>query len=140
MNEVINEPPILEVQNIVKHFPMRESGMFGRRLGTVKALNGVSFNVHRGETLAIVGESGCGKSTLAKTLAMLHRPDSGWVWFDGASLLNRDVVKSRAFRRQVQLIFQDPFASLNPRLTAADIIGEPLVIHKIANSADRHQI
>ena len=139
MNEVATDLPILEVQNIVKHFPFRESGIFGRRLGTVKALNGVSFNLHRGETLAIVGESGCGKSTLAKTLAMLHTPDSGWLWFAGESLLNRDAVKSRAFRRQVQMIFQDPFGSLNPRLTAADIMGEPLVIHKIGNAAERRR-
>lgn len=129
--------PLLETRGLVKHFPLKGSGLFGRQYGTVHALNGVDLEVAQGETLAIVGESGCGKSTLAKTLALLYKPTAGWLWFNGESLLNLSAANRASVRRQVQLVFQDPFGSLNPRLTAGEIITEPLVIHKTGQKSER---
>lgn len=129
--------PIIETRGLVKHFPLKGSGIFGRQYGTVHALNGVDVTVAEGETLAIVGESGCGKSTLAKTLALLYKPTEGWLWFKGDSLLNLSAADRAAVRRQIQLIFQDPYGSLNPRLTAGEVIAEPLIIHKIGNKSER---
>ena len=132
--EPASSKPLLEVRDLVKHFPVRSPGLFGRRKPSVHALNGVSFDLARGETLAIVGESGCGKSTLAKTLALLHQPDSGEIWFDGDPVSLRGGARSKDIRRRSQLIFQDPHGSLNPRLTVGEIIAEPLVIHGIARN------
>ena len=132
--EPASSKPLLEVRDLVKHFPVRSPGLFGRRKPSVHASNGVSFDLARGETLAIVGESGCGKSTLAKTLALLHQPDSGEIWFDGDPVSLRGGARSKDIRRRSQLIFQDPHGSLNPRLTVGEIIAEPLVIHGIARN------
>lgn len=132
--EPASPKPLLEVRNLVKHFPARSPGLFGRRKPPVRALNGVTFDLARGETLAIVGESGCGKSTLAKTLALLHRPDSGEILFDGDPVGLRGGARGKDIRRRSQLIFQDPYGSLNPRLTVGEIIAEPLVIHGIARN------
>jgi len=115
----------------VKHFSVRSPGLFGRRIPPVRALNGVSFFLEQGDTLAIVGESGCGKSTLAKTLALLYRPDSGEILFEGKSVAPVTDPGTGDFRRRSQLIFQDPYGSLNPRLTVSEIIAEPLVIQGI---------
>ncbi|MEE2760335.1 MAG: oligopeptide/dipeptide ABC transporter ATP-binding protein [Pseudomonadota bacterium] len=123
--------PFLEVRDLVKHFSARSPGLFGRRKPPIRALNGVSFCLDRGDTLAIVGESGCGKSTLAKTLALLYRPDSGKILFEGKSVEPVTGSESGDFRRRSQLIFQDPYGSLNPRLTVAEIIAEPLVIQGV---------
>ncbi len=132
--EPASPKPLLEVRGLVKHFPHRSPGMFGRHKPPVEALNGVTFDLARGETLAIVGESGCGKSTLAKTLALLHQPDSGEIRFDGEPVSQRGGAGGKDIRRRSQLIFQDPYGSLNPRLTVAEIIAEPLVIHGIARN------
>ena len=126
--------PLLQVRDLVKHFPARSPGLFGRHKPPVRALNGVTFDLARGETLAIVGESGCGKSTLAKTLALLHQPDSGEILFDGDPVSPKGGAGRKDIRRRSQLIFQDPYGSLNPRLTVGEIIAEPLIIHGVARN------
>lgn len=129
--------PLLQVQNLTIHFPIKDPGLFGRARGVVQALNDVSFDLRRGETLAIVGESGCGKSTLARTIAMLHQPDGGRILFQGQSLLDQPAKELKAARRQIQLMFQDPYASLNPRLTIGALVAEPLIIHNIGDQSER---
>jgi oligopeptide/dipeptide ABC transporter ATP-binding protein len=135
----MTDGPIFEARDLVKHFPVRHAGYFAASRGTVHAVNSVSFHVDKGETLALVGESGCGKTTLARTAALLHRPTAGSVHFEGRDLgrLSRGALK--AARRRVQMIFQDPYGSLNPRLPAGDIIAEPLVIHGIGDKAERRR-
>ena len=121
--------PVIEVRNVTKHFPITRGILFERQIGAVRAVDGVSFQVHAGETLGIVGESGCGKSTTARILLHLLTPSSGEVLIDGrqAGKLKRDELK--ALRREVQMVFQDPYSSLNPRRRVGTIIAEPFVIH-----------
>ncbi len=128
--------PILEVENLVTHFPLRR-GAFGRRVGTVRAVDGVTFDVQRGETFGLVGESGCGKSTLGRTLLRLIEPTSGSIRFDGQELVGMAPADLRRLRRRMQLIFQDPYASLDPRMRVRQIVGEGLAIHRLANGAER---
>lgn len=129
------EDVILTVNNLTKYFPI-SSGLFRHKeAGLVKAVDGVSFTIHEGETLGLVGESGCGKSTLGKCILQLFRPTSGEVLFRGTNLCQLSDHELRTVRRKLQVIFQDPFDSLNPRFTAADIIGEPLHIHGISQNA-----
>ena len=128
--------PILKVENLATHFPLR-SGAFGRIVGTVKAVDGVSFEVARGETFGLVGESGCGKSTLGRSILRLIEPTSGSVSFDGQELMGLPHAQLRRLRRRMQLIFQDPYASLNPRMRVREIIGEGLAIHRLASGAER---
>jgi oligopeptide/dipeptide ABC transporter ATP-binding protein len=127
---------LLEAEDLVKHFPAERS-VFGRPTAFVKAVDGVSFSVNAGETLALVGESGCGKSTLSRLVLRLIEPDSGRIHFEGRDLLALDGSALRAFRRQAQIIFQDPYASLNPRMTVGQILTEPLVLHGLVPSARR---
>jgi len=127
---------LLEAENLVKHFPASRN-MFGRPTAFVKAVDGVSFHVDAGETLALVGESGCGKSTVSRLVLRLIEPDAGRVRFEGRDLLGFDADALRAFRRQAQIIFQDPYASLNPRMTVGQILGEPLALHKLVPSDKR---
>src|SRR5215813_2926414 len=122
---------LLEIHDLKKHFPMGE-GLFSRNKGVVKAVDGVSLKVEEGETLGIVGESGCGKSTLGRTILRLIEPTSGEIRFDGKNLVNMSQRELRDMRRQMQIIFQDPYASLNPRMRVGDIVGEGLEIHKLA--------
>src|SRR5216117_1619370 len=122
---------LLEIRNLKKHFPVGE-GLFSRNKGAVKAVDGVSLTVEEGETLGIVGESGCGKSTLGRTILRLVEPTSGEVIFQGKNLLSLSQRDLRDMRRQMQIIFQDPYASLNPRMRVGDIVGEGLEIHKLA--------
>jgi len=122
---------LLEIRNLKKHFPVGE-GLFSRGKGAVKAVDGVSLTVNEGETLGLVGESGCGKSTLGRTLLRLIEPTGGEVIFDGKNLLALSQRELRDTRRQMQIIFQDPYASLNPRMRVGDIVGEGLEIHKLA--------
>ena len=122
---------LLEIRDLKKHFPVGE-GLFSRNKGAVKAVDGVSLTVEEGETLGIVGESGCGKSTLGRTILRLIEPTSGEVYFQGKNLLALSQRELRDTRRQMQIIFQDPYASLNPRMRVGDIVGEGLEIHKLA--------
>jgi oligopeptide/dipeptide ABC transporter ATP-binding protein len=122
---------LLEIHDLKKHFPVGE-GLFSRNKGTVKAVDGVNLTVEEGETLGIVGESGCGKSTLGRTILRLIEPTSGEVVFQGKNLVAMSQRELREMRRQMQIIFQDPYASLNPRMRVGDIVGEGLEIHKLA--------
>jgi oligopeptide transport system ATP-binding protein len=119
---------ILEARNLVKHYPIKR-GVLRHTVGHVKAVDGVSFELHKGETLGIVGESGCGKSTLGRLLMRLEEPTSGSVLFGGEDMHNTSASAMRRLRRDIQIVFQDPYTSLNPRMTVGDIIGEPFEIH-----------
>ena len=130
--------PLLKVRDLVKHFPVR-GGVFKRQIGKVHAVDGVSFELAAGQTLGVVGESGCGKSTMGRCILRLIEPTSGQVWFDGKEVTALEAEELRAMARQMQIIFQDPYASLNPRMTVAAIIGEALTIHKLAPSRQAWQ-
>jgi oligopeptide transport system ATP-binding protein len=137
INTPINAPvsgPLLRVENLVKHFPIK-GGMFGRTVDKVHAVDGVSFELDAGETLGVVGESGCGKSTTGRCILRLIEPTSGEVWFEGRNVTALPKRELRAMARDMQIIFQDPYASLNPRMTVAAIVGEALTIHKLTKSA-----
>lgn len=127
---------LLEIRNLVKHYPLRR-GLFSRLSGTLKAVDDVSFAVKKGETFGLVGESGCGKTTVARCSVRLIEPDSGEIIFDGRDILKLPQEEMRKIRRRMQMIFQDPYGSLNPRMRVKTIIEEPLVIHKIGTKQDR---
>ncbi|MDI5963927.1 dipeptide ABC transporter ATP-binding protein [Streptomyces sp. SL13] len=130
--------PVLEVRGLVKHFPLTQGIVFRRQIGAVKAVDGVDFRLHRGETLGIVGESGCGKSTVARLLMNLERPTAGQVLYKGEDITRLSGRALKAVRRNIQMVFQDPYTSLNPRMTVGDIIGEPFEIHpEVAPKGDR---
>jgi oligopeptide transport system ATP-binding protein len=132
---------ILEVRDLVKHFPLTQGIFFKKQVGAVKAVDGVSFDLERGETLGIVGESGCGKSTLAKLLMVLEQPTAGQVLFKGEDIYALRSSAFKAMRRNIQIILQDPYSSLNPRMTVGDIVGEPFEIHKeVAPKGDRRRM
>ena len=122
---------LLEVSDLIKHYPVR-GGILRRKVGTVHAVDGVSFTLGVGETLGLVGESGCGKSTVARSILRLVEPTSGSIRLNGLDITGLGKAELRAHRRSMQIVFQDPFASLNPRMTAGDIVGEPLSVHRIA--------
>jgi oligopeptide transport system ATP-binding protein len=121
---------LLHIKDLVKHFPITQGIIFQRKIGAVHAVDGVSFDLYKGETLGLVGESGCGKSTTGRTILQLYKPTSGEVIFDGVNLVDLPAEEMRKTRKQLQMIFQDPYASLNPRMTVGEIIGEPLIIHR----------
>ena len=121
--------PVLEVHDLVKHFPIRGGGLIRRVVAYVQAVSGVSFDLYPGETLGLVGESGCGKSTTGRAILQLHRPTSGSVKFEGRELTTLTSRQLRPLRRDLQIVFQDPYASLNPRLPVNDVIAEPLKVH-----------
>jgi peptide/nickel transport system ATP-binding protein/oligopeptide transport system ATP-binding protein len=121
--------PLVEVRNLVKHFPIKQGVIFQRQVGAVKAVDDVSFDVRRGETLGLVGETGCGKSTTARLLVRLLDPTSGQVLFDGEDIAQRKGDALKALHREMQMVFQDPYSSLNPRKTIGSIIAEPYAIH-----------
>lgn len=127
---------LLRVQNLVKHFPIKQGIIIQKQVGAVHAVDDISFEVYEGETLGLVGESGCGKSTTGRTVLQLFRPTSGSVHFNGADLVGLKGEDLRKMRRKMQMIFQDPYASLNPRMTVGEIIGEPLVVHKVASQKE----
>lgn len=130
--------PLLELQDIVKHFPVT-GGMLLRQIASVRAVDGVNLEIREGETLGLVGESGCGKSTLGRLILRLEEPTSGDILFRGESILGYDKGQMRALRREMQIIFQDPFSSLNPRKNVAHIIGEPLYVHGMTNRREREK-
>ncbi|MEK4627184.1 MAG: dipeptide ABC transporter ATP-binding protein [Solibacillus sp.] len=129
---------LLKVENLKKFFPIRH-GMFARHVGDVKAVDDVSFELYEGETLGIVGESGCGKSTTGRAIMRLHEPTEGTVIFNGVELTKLNSEEMRKARRDIQMVFQDPYASLNPRHTVGKILEEPLIVHGIGNAAERKQ-
>lgn len=127
---------LLKVENLKKYFPIR-AGLFAKHVGDVKAVDDVSFEIYEGETLGIVGESGCGKSTTGRVLMRLHEPTEGKVTFEGTELTNLSAEEMRKMRREIQMVFQDPYASLNPRHTIEKILEEPLIVHGIGTPAER---
>jgi oligopeptide transport system ATP-binding protein len=131
---------ILEVENLVKHYPVTRGVVFKRTIGQVQAVDGVSLDLKSGETLGVVGESGCGKSTLARVLMNLEKPTGGTVRYRGKEIFGLRGAELRAMRRQIQLVMQDPYTSLNPRMTVGDLIGEPFEIHtEVAPKGDRRR-
>jgi len=130
--------PLLEVRGLKKHFPLHK-GVFSRVSGQVYAVDGISFHIGRGETLGLVGESGCGKSTAGRTLLKLLEPTEGRILVNGEDITAFSAAQMMPYRRQMQMIYQDPYASLNPRMSAGDIVGEPLTIHRVAGAKERRE-
>ncbi|MCD4801372.1 MAG: dipeptide ABC transporter ATP-binding protein [Anaerolineales bacterium] len=130
---------LVRVENLVKHFPITQGIVVQRQVGAVKAVDGLSFNIKQGETLGLVGESGCGKSTTGRAILQLHEPTSGHVYYKDEDLTIASASTLRKLRRDIQIIFQDPYASLNPRMTIGDIIGEPLEVHNIGTPKERRE-
>jgi peptide/nickel transport system ATP-binding protein len=128
-------PAVLDIRDLKKHFPIR-TGVLQRAAGTVFAVDGVSFSIAKGETLGLVGESGCGKSTVGRTILRLIEPTSGSIRIDGRDITRLSKTELRPYRRQMQIIFQDPFSSLDPRMSAGDIVAEPMRVHRTAAGAD----
>jgi oligopeptide transport system ATP-binding protein len=128
---------LLRVDGVVKHFPIRQGVVFKHEIGSVRAVDGVSLEVRRGETLGIVGETGCGKSTLARCITRLHTLTAGTVTFDGEDISTLSRRRLRPVRREIQMIFQDPYGSLNPRRRVGSIIGDPFAIHGLADGLER---
>jgi len=128
--------PILELKDVKTHFPVHRGAVFRRRIGTVKAVDGVNLALERGEVLGLVGESGCGKSTLARTILQLVPATAGTVVLEGRNLTAADAAEVKASRRRMQMVFQDPYASLNPRLTISAALAEPLLVHRLCPRAE----
>ena len=128
-----DKQPLLEVKDLRMYFPVNAGVVFQRKVGDVKAVDGVSFSIRRGETLGLVGESGSGKTTVGRSILQLNRPTAGEIWFDGVDLCTLKGNKLRAMRRQMQMVFQDPYSSLNPRMTIGATVGEPLIVHKLVS-------
>ena len=132
------ETQLLEVKHLKKHFPIK-GGVLSKIIGYVYAVDDINFTLEKGETLGLVGESGCGKSTTGRTILRLIEPTAGAIYFEGQDITHLDKSAMRALRREMQIIFQDPYASLNPRMTVGSIIGEPLEIHKIAKGSEKEE-
>lgn len=130
---------LLEVQDLKMYFPLTKGIVLQRKVADVKAVDGISFFIRRGETLGLVGESGCGKSTTGRAIVQLYRPTEGKVYYEGQELTQLKGESLRRMRRKMQMIFQDPYASLNPRMTVGGIVGEPMLIHRLAEGRDRRE-
>ena len=133
-----NPDALLSVRGLVKNFPLTQGVLFKTHVGDVQAVSGVAFDLHKGETLGLVGESGCGKSTVARVLLRLHEPTAGQAYFKGRDVFSLSRRDLRQLRRDIQIIFQDPYSSLNPRMTVGDIVAEPWAIHRdVASRRER---
>jgi oligopeptide transport system ATP-binding protein len=130
---------LVRIRDLKVHFPISRGVILQKQVGAVKAVDGVSFDVMRGETLGLVGESGCGKSTTGRAILQLLKPTAGQVQFEGEDLIRLKGESLRKMRRRMQMIFQDPYASLNPRMTVGDIVGEPLIVHKLMRGPERRE-
>jgi len=130
---------LIEVKGLKKYFPITQGIILQRHIGDIKAVDGIDFFIRRGETLGLVGESGCGKSTAGRSILQLYRPTAGQVLFEGKDLVKMKGEELRRMRRRMQMIFQDPYASLNPRMTVGNIIGEPLEVHNIARGKEMRE-
>ncbi len=139
MSDAQKQKPLVEVRDLKKHFPIRRGLIIQREVAAVRAVDGVTFDIFPGETLGLVGESGCGKSTTGRTMLQLYRPTSGSVFFKGKDLTKLKGAELRKARRDMQMIFQDPYASLNPRMTVGKIVQEPLDIHNIGTPKERKE-
>jgi len=138
--DATEETPVLEVRGLVKHFPLTQGVVIKRQVGAVKAVDGVSFAVRRGETYGLVGESGCGKSTVARLVTHLETPTAGQILYKGEDVTGLSGKALKAVRRNIQMVFQDPYTSLNPRMTVGDIVGEPFEIHpEVAPKGERRR-
>jgi len=131
---------LVEVSGLKMYFPISEGILFQKRMGAVKAVDGVSFTIAKGETLGLVGESGCGKTTTGRCILKLEKPSAGEIKFDGVDLLTLDGSELREMRRKIQVIFQDPYSSLNPRMKVGDIIGEPMYVHGIEGDPEKRRL
>jgi oligopeptide transport system ATP-binding protein len=130
---------LLDIQGLQVHFPVMAGFIISRKIAENKAVDGITFNVKRGETVGLVGESGCGKSTTGRAILQLYKPTGGSIRFDGKDMAELHGEELRHTRRRMQMIFQDPYASLNPRMSIRDIVGEPLLIHKLGNAPERRE-
>lgn len=135
----VKEKELLEIKNLKKYFPLTSGRIFRKTIGYIKAVENVNFFIKEKETLGLVGESGCGKSTVCRTILRILEPTSGEIWFEGRNILDLNKQELRNMRKKIQIIFQDPFASLDPRMTVADIVGEPLDIHNLVSSKEERR-
>ncbi len=130
---------LVRVENLTKHFPVYQGIIIQRQIGAIQAVDKLNFDIKAGETFGLVGESGCGKSTTGRAILQLHKPTSGKVYYRDTDLTTARAEDLRRMRRNMQIIFQDPYASLNPRMTVGDIVGEPLLVHRIGNARERKE-
>ncbi len=137
--ETVQSQPLLRVEGLKMYFPITSGMLLSRHVGDVRAVDGVDLTIDKGETVGLVGESGCGKSTVGRTILRLYKPTAGHIIFDGQDITLAEGETLRAVRRRMQMIFQDPYASLNPRMTAAGIVSEPLEIHKVGGGSARRE-
>ena len=134
-----NKTPLIRVENLTKHFPVTRGLIFQKQVGAVQAVDGLTFDIHEGETFGMVGESGCGKSTTGRAILQLHKPTAGNVYYENTELTTASTQTMQSMRRNMQIIFQDPYASLNPRMTVGSIVSEPLDVHNIGTPDERRE-